>query len=95
MPTPTSTPASRTVELTGGLSVTVEEYGENTEGTGVLMLHGGAGPRTVAGISSALSEHVYVVTPTHPGFDGTPARSGSTPSPTWPSRTWICSTPWT
>ncbi|MFB8128108.1 alpha/beta fold hydrolase [Streptomyces mirabilis] len=72
MPTPTSTPASRTVELTGGLSVTVEEYGENTEGTGVLMLHGGAGPRTVAGISSALSEHVYVVTPTHPGFDGTP-----------------------
>ncbi|MFF2124503.1 alpha/beta fold hydrolase [Streptomyces olivochromogenes] len=72
MTTPTSTPASRTIELTGGLSVTVEEYGENTEGTGVLMLHGGAGPRTVAGISSALSEHVYVVTPTHPGFDGTP-----------------------
>ncbi|MEU1027642.1 alpha/beta hydrolase [Streptomyces mirabilis] len=25
-----------------------------------------------SGISSALSEHVYVVTPTHPGFDGTP-----------------------
>ncbi|GHD37883.1 alpha/beta hydrolase [Streptomyces mirabilis] len=72
MPTATSTPASRTIELTGGLSVTVEEYGENTEGTGVLILHGGAGPRTVAGISSALSEHVYVVTPTHPGFDGTP-----------------------
>lgn len=72
MTTPTSTPASRTIELTGGLSVTVEEYGENTEGTGVLMLHGGAGPRTVAGISSALSEHAYVVTPTHPGFDGTP-----------------------
>ncbi|MER5900797.1 alpha/beta fold hydrolase [Streptomyces mirabilis] len=72
MPTPTSAPASRTIELTGGLSVTVEEYGENTEGTGVLMLHGGAGPRTVAGISSALSEHVYVITPTHPGFDGTP-----------------------
>jgi pimeloyl-ACP methyl ester carboxylesterase len=72
MTTPTSTPVSRTVDLSGGLSVTIQEYGENTEGTGVLMLHGGAGPRTVAGISSALSEHVYVVTPTHPGFDGTP-----------------------
>jgi pimeloyl-ACP methyl ester carboxylesterase len=72
MTTPISTPVSRTVDLSGGLSVTIQEYGENTEGTGVLMLHGGAGPRTVAGISSALSEHVYVVTPTHPGFDGTP-----------------------
>ncbi|MFE2429102.1 alpha/beta fold hydrolase [Streptomyces sp. NPDC059373] len=71
--TPDSTPApvSRTVGLTGGLSVTIDEYGENSEGTGVLMLHGGAGPRTMAGISAALSEHVYVVTPTHPGFDGT------------------------
>ncbi|MFJ8138489.1 alpha/beta fold hydrolase [Streptomyces sp. NPDC096013] len=70
---PASTPAStRTVALPGGLSVTVQEFGENTEGTGVLVLHGGAGPRTVAGISAALSEHVYVVAPTHPGFDGTP-----------------------
>ncbi|MBK3580678.1 alpha/beta hydrolase, partial [Streptomyces sp. MBT65] len=63
---------ARTVALPGGLSVTIQEFGENTEGTGVLILHGGAGPRTVAGISNALSEHVYVVTPTHPGFDGTP-----------------------
>ncbi len=62
----------------------------------MLMLHGGAGPRTVAGISSALSEHVYVVTPTRPGLDGTPPPERlPTPSPTWPSRTWICSTPWT
>lgn len=73
MTTPASTPtAPRTVSLPGGLTVTVQEFGENTEGTGVLVLHGGAGPRTVAGISAALSEHVYVVTPTHPGFDGTP-----------------------
>ncbi|XES00708.1 hypothetical protein HEP87_60620 [Streptomyces sp. S1D4-11] len=42
MTAPTSTPASRTVDLSGGLSVTIQEYGENTEGTGVLMLHGGA-----------------------------------------------------
>ncbi|WOX11168.1 alpha/beta hydrolase [Streptomyces sp. N50] len=77
MTTPASTSASnptapRTVSLPGGLTVTIQEFGENTEGTGVLVLHGGAGPRTVAGISAALSEHVYVVTPTHPGFDGTP-----------------------
>ncbi|HEX4786864.1 MAG TPA: alpha/beta hydrolase [Actinospica sp.] len=73
MPSQTTTPrATRTIELPGGVSVTIDEYGANTEGNGVLVLHGGAGPRTVAGISAALSEHVYVVTPTHPGFDGTP-----------------------
>ncbi|MEV0740368.1 alpha/beta hydrolase [Streptomyces sp. NPDC050549] len=72
MPTSATSPAPRTVALPGGLTVTIQEFGENTEGTGVLVLHGGAGPRTVAGISAALSEHVYVVTPTHPGFDGTP-----------------------
>ena len=73
MTTPASTPTpARTIALPGGLTVTIQEFGENTEGTGVLVLHGGAGPRTVAGISSALSEHAYVVTPTHPGFDGTP-----------------------
>jgi pimeloyl-ACP methyl ester carboxylesterase len=63
---------TRTVELPGRLSVTIDEYGENTEGSAVLMLHAGSGPRTMAGISAALSEHVYVITPTHPGFDGTP-----------------------
>jgi pimeloyl-ACP methyl ester carboxylesterase len=70
-PTPASSHTSRTVGLTGGLTVTIDEYGENSEGTGVLMLHAGAGPRTMAGVSAALSEHAYVVTPTHPGFDGT------------------------
>jgi pimeloyl-ACP methyl ester carboxylesterase len=38
----------------------------------VLLLHGGGGPRTVAGLATALSEHTYVIVPTHPGFDGTP-----------------------
>lgn len=69
--TPAPAPVTRTVGLAGGLTVTIDEYGDNSEGTGVLMLHGGAGPRTMAGISAALSEHAYVVTPTHPGFDGT------------------------
>ena len=81
MSTPASTPAgststTRTVDLAGGLSVTVAEFGANTDGSAVLLLHGGAGPRTMAGLGAALSEHVYVVAPTHPGFDGTPRPEG-------------------
>ncbi|MET7683886.1 alpha/beta hydrolase [Streptomyces sp. NPDC005423] len=73
MTSPTPAPApTRTVDLSGGLSLTIQEYGENTEGTGVLLLHGGAGPRTMAGLATALSEHVHAIVPTHPGFDGTP-----------------------
>ena len=68
--TPTHT--TRTLALANGLSVTIDEYGENTEGQGVLLLHGGAGPRTVAGLAAALSQHVYAIAPIHPGFDGTP-----------------------
>lgn len=66
------TPKVRTVELPGGVSLSIQEFGENTDGTAVLALHAGSGPRTIAGLSAALSEHVYVITPTHPGFDGTP-----------------------
>lgn len=60
-----------TIKLPTGLELNVQEFGENTEGTAVLMLHGGAGPRTMAGFAAAMSEHVYVIAPTHPGFDGT------------------------
>jgi pimeloyl-ACP methyl ester carboxylesterase len=65
---------SRTIDLGNGLQVTIDERGDAAQapGVGVLLLHGGAGPRTVAGLAAALSEHAYVVTPTHPGFDGTP-----------------------
>ena len=63
---------TRTIELPRGLSLTIDEYGENNEGTAVLMLHGGAGPRSMAGFAAGMSEHAYVVVPTHPGFDGTP-----------------------
>jgi len=68
----TSAARVRTIALPGGLDLTVQEFGENTEGTAVLLLHGGAGPRTMTGIAAAMSEHVYVIAPTHPGFDGTP-----------------------
>jgi pimeloyl-ACP methyl ester carboxylesterase len=39
-----------------------------------LLLHGGGGPRTVAGFADLLAErtHSRVLVPTHPGFAGTP-----------------------
>ncbi|WP_329129030.1 alpha/beta hydrolase [Streptomyces sp. NBC_01476] len=77
MSTPTATHTSRTVDLTDSLTLTIDEFGTNTDGSAVLLLHGGAGPRTVAGLASALSEHAYVIAPTHPGFDGTPRPEGT------------------
>jgi pimeloyl-ACP methyl ester carboxylesterase len=70
----TTATTARTVQLGNGLEVTIDERGNAAEsgGTGVLLLHGGAGPRSVAGLAGALSQHAYVVTPVHPGFDGTP-----------------------
>jgi pimeloyl-ACP methyl ester carboxylesterase len=76
MTTPASTSTNRTVDLAGGLSLTIAEFGTNTEGNAVLYLHGGAGPRTMVGLATALSEHVYGIVPTHPGFDGTPRPDG-------------------
>jgi pimeloyl-ACP methyl ester carboxylesterase len=65
---------ARTIDLGNGLQVTLGEHGDagSSAGEGVLLLHGGAGARSVAGLAAALSQHAYVVTPTHPGFDGTP-----------------------
>ena len=40
-----------------------------------LLLHGGAGPLSVAGFAALLSETVpaaRVLAPAHPGFDGAP-----------------------
>jgi pimeloyl-ACP methyl ester carboxylesterase len=50
------------------------------QGTGpnVLLLHGGGGPQTVAGFAELLSADHHVVTPTHPGFGGTPRPEGLT-----------------
>jgi|ERR1700678_4358167 pimeloyl-ACP methyl ester carboxylesterase len=65
---------TRVIELPGDLAVTITEYGDQEAGKGaaVLVLHGGAGPRSVAGFAAAMSEHAYVIVPAHPGFDGTP-----------------------
>ncbi|MCI4326024.1 MAG: alpha/beta hydrolase [Thermoplasmata archaeon] len=55
----------------GSVDVTVTDRGS---GRPVWLLHGGAGPMSVAGFAQMLAErsgaHVYV--PTHPGFGGTP-----------------------
>ncbi|MFD7734761.1 alpha/beta fold hydrolase [Kitasatospora phosalacinea] len=42
-------------------------------GTGrpVLLLHGGGGPATVAPLAARLSGSAHVLTPVHPGWDGT------------------------
>src|SRR6202023_2192019 len=55
----------------GPVELTVEERGD---GQPLLVLHGGAGPQSVAGFAQLLAEkgHVRVLTPIHPGFGGTP-----------------------
>jgi pimeloyl-ACP methyl ester carboxylesterase len=69
-------PASRTVTIATGMGLTITEFGTNTDGTAVLHLHGGAGPRTMLGLAGALAEHAYNIVATHPGFDGTPRPDG-------------------
>lgn len=54
----------------GPVDLTVEEYGA---GRPFLLLHGGAGPRSVVGFAQTLAarEPARVLVPTHPGFNGT------------------------
>jgi pimeloyl-ACP methyl ester carboxylesterase/mannose-6-phosphate isomerase-like protein (cupin superfamily) len=70
--------ASATVQLDvhgiGPVPVTCTESGS---GRPVLLLHGGAGPFSVAGFATLMSGAGYrVIVPVHPGFDGTPRPSG-------------------
>jgi pimeloyl-ACP methyl ester carboxylesterase len=59
-----------TTPATGPVQVSIASRGE---GRPVLLLHGGAGPTSVAGYADRLARDrsVRVLTPTHPGFDGT------------------------
>jgi pimeloyl-ACP methyl ester carboxylesterase len=58
-----------TVDVSG-VPVTVTEQGT---GRPVLLLHGGGGPQTVLPFAALLAEQdARVVTPVHPGFQGTP-----------------------
>jgi len=76
----TSTQArTRTYTLTipqaGPTPVTVTE---SSQGHPFLILHGGGGPQTVAGFADLLAgaRSARVITPTHPGFGGTPRPGG-------------------
>ncbi len=68
-----TSPLTRTVlvHLTGtDVPVTLTDRGT---GPVVLLLHGGGGPATVNGFAEPLAAAGYrVITPVHPGFDGTP-----------------------
>ena len=69
--TAVSTTKSINVTGIGPVELTVEERGD---GKAFLVLHGGAGPQSVAGFAQSLAGkgHNRVLTPTHPGFGGTP-----------------------
>ena len=66
----TTTTQSVTVDRVGLVDVSFTERGT---GRPFLILHGGAGPQSVSGFADLLAktEHVRVITPTHPGFGGT------------------------
>ena len=59
----------RTAGIVSGLDLTLAEDGE---GQVALVLHGGGGPATVAGLASHLAVTMHAITPTHPGWNGTP-----------------------
>jgi pimeloyl-ACP methyl ester carboxylesterase len=61
-------PNTRIVKVRPDLSIPVTEAGT---GRPVLLLHGGGGPATVQNIAAHLSGTMRVITPTHPGWDGT------------------------
>jgi pimeloyl-ACP methyl ester carboxylesterase len=65
-----STIKTITVEGVGPVELTLEERGE---GRASLVLHGGAGPQSVAAFAQLLAEdgRNRVLVPTHPGFGGT------------------------
>jgi pimeloyl-ACP methyl ester carboxylesterase len=60
-----------TVPDVGNVTVTVTDRGT---GHPFLLLHGGGGPTTVEPWADRLAEaeHARVITPVHPGFNGTP-----------------------
>ncbi|MFI6846370.1 alpha/beta hydrolase [Kitasatospora sp. NBC_00085] len=57
-----------TTEHKAHLSLTMSEAGA---GRPVLILHGGGGPATVAGLARHISLSAHAITPVHPGWDGT------------------------
>jgi pimeloyl-ACP methyl ester carboxylesterase len=67
--------ATHSLSLAGQPGLTVDvTLTERGAGHPVLLLHGGAGPLSVAGFAERLGagQPARVLTPTHPGFGGTP-----------------------
>lgn len=60
---------TRTHTLAADLNLNLLEQGS---GRPVLLLHGGGGPRSIAGFADAMAQDTRVIAPIHPGFDGTP-----------------------
>jgi pimeloyl-ACP methyl ester carboxylesterase len=60
--------STRKESFADGLTISVDEGGS---GRPILILHGGGGPQTVAGIAAGLDK-AHVLLPTHPGFGGEP-----------------------
>jgi pimeloyl-ACP methyl ester carboxylesterase len=71
----TDTKHNLIVEGIGPVEVTVADAGS---GHPFLLLHGGAGPLSVAGFAGLLTSTrpARVITPTHPGFSATPRPDG-------------------
>lgn len=58
---------ARTVTLYPDLSITLTDAGS---GRPALVLHGGGGPATVAGLAAHLAATTRAIAPAHPGWDG-------------------------
>ena len=69
--TTTSSTHNLTIDGIGPVDVAVSQRGQ---GHPFLLLHGGAGPQSVSAFADLLAgkEPARVITPTHPGFGGTP-----------------------
>jgi pimeloyl-ACP methyl ester carboxylesterase len=67
----TDTTHELTIDADGPIPVTSNDTGS---GHTFLLLHGGAGPQSVTGFANLLAttHDARVITPTHPGFGGTP-----------------------
>ncbi len=75
MATTQTTTRALAVPGIGPVDVAIDERGA---GHPVLLLHGGAGPQSVAGFADLLAAagSTRVLAPTHPGFGGTPRLNG-------------------
>src|SRR6478752_4296322 len=61
--------ATRIIDVQPDLPIRLSEAGS---GTVALVLHGGGGPATVEPIATRLAETHRTLTPTHPGWNGSP-----------------------